>query len=58
MKKILSMLAVAVMAVSALSSCIDDAEVTAYMTPDVKNEIASKDPDKVLENGIINTSCL
>ena len=47
MKKIISMLAVAVMAVSALSSCIDDAEVTAYMTPDVKNEIASKDPDKV-----------
>ena len=47
MKKIISMLAVAVMAVSALSSCIDDAEVTAYMTPDVKNEIASNNPDKV-----------
>ncbi len=47
MKKIISMLAVAVMAVSALSSCVDDAEVTAYMTPDVKNEIAANDPDKV-----------
>ena len=47
MKKIISMLAVAVMAVSALSSCIDDAEVTEYMTPDVKNEIASNNPDKV-----------
>lgn len=41
------MLAVAVMAVSALSSCIDDSEVTAYMTPDVKNEIAASNPDKV-----------
>ena len=47
MKKIISMLAVAVMAVSALSSCVDDAEVTAYMTPEVKDEIAADNPDKI-----------
>ena len=41
------MLAVAVMAVSALSSCVDDAEVTAYMTPEVKDEIAADNPDKI-----------
>lgn len=29
------------------TSCIKDAEVTAYMTPDVKDDIASEDPDKV-----------
>lgn len=47
MKKIISMLAVAVMAVSALSSCVDDAEVTAYMTPEVKDEIATNNPEKI-----------
>ena len=47
MKKIISMLAVAVMAVSALSSCVDDAEVTAYMTPDVKEGLEETNPNKI-----------
>lgn len=47
MKKIISMLAMAAFAVTGLSSCVDDAEVTQYLTEDKKNEIASDDPDKV-----------
>jgi hypothetical protein len=46
MKKIISMLAMAVLAVTAMSSCIDDAEVTAYLTPAAKDQIAADDPDK------------
>ncbi|MBQ8553663.1 MAG: RagB/SusD family nutrient uptake outer membrane protein [Alistipes sp.] len=47
MKKIISMLAMAALAATTLSSCVEDAEVTAYLTPDKKNEIAAENPDKV-----------
>lgn len=46
MKKIFLILLTAPLAVT-LSSCIEDAEVTAYLTPDKKDEIAAQDPDKV-----------
>lgn len=44
MKKIFLILAIGVAAT--LSSCIKDAEVTAYVTPDSKDAIANEDPDK------------
>ena len=50
MKKIFLILAVGVAAT--LSSCIKDAEVTAYMTPDSKNEIAAEDPGKVFDAAV------
>lgn len=37
----------AAFAVTGLSSCVDDAEVTRYLTEDKKNEIAADNPDKV-----------
>lgn len=46
MKKIFLILLVAPFAAT-LSSCMEDAEVTAYLTPDKKDEIAAQDPDKV-----------
>ena len=52
MKKIISMLAVAVLAVTAMSSCIKDAEVTAYLTPAAKEEIAANNPDKILATAV------
>lgn len=50
MKKIFLILAVGVAAT--LSSCIKDAEVTAYMTPDSKNEIAAENPGKVFDAAV------
>lgn len=50
MKKIFLILAIGVAAT--LSSCIKDAEVTAYMTPDSKNEIAAEDPGKVFDAAV------
>lgn len=46
MKKILLMLLTVPFAAT-LSSCMEDADITGYMTDDKKNEIALDDPDKV-----------
>lgn len=50
MKKIFLILAAGV-AVT-LTSCIKDAEVTAYVTPETKNEIASEDPGKIFDAAV------
>ena len=50
MKKIFLILAAGV-AVT-LTSCLKDAEVTAYLTPDTKNEIASADPGKIFDAAV------
>lgn len=47
MKKIALLFATAGLAVTFLSSCIEDSEVTGVLTDDKKDEIASDDPDKV-----------
>ena len=51
MKKIFLILAVGVAAT--LSSCIKDAEVTAYVTPDSKDAIAAEDPGKIFDAAVV-----
>lgn len=51
MKKILLLLLSAPLALS-LNSCIEDADVTGYMTEDKKGEISASDPDKVFTAAI------
>lgn len=50
MKKIFLVLALGVAAT--LSSSITDADVTAYVTPEAKNEIASADPGKIFDAAV------
>ena len=50
MKKIFLVLALGVAAT--LSSCITDAEVTAYVTPEAKEDIASADPGKIFDAAV------
>ena len=50
MRKIFLILAAGV-AVT-LTSCLKDAEVTAYLTPESKNEVASADPGKIFDAAV------
>ena len=50
MKKIFLVLAIGVAAT--LSSCIKDAEVTAYVTPESKDEIAAENPGKIFDAAV------